>query len=154
VVVHAFLSLYCQPCAKAFRSLNYLYEICNGLKINIILTGNPNPKELSLLKICKDLTIEQSTDKLMSILSDWYKNLESRTRMQIPEFKSDELQASKEILNVNKELFKRNNISGTPTIIINNYKYPDKYEIIDLEYYIDDIIELLEKQKARSTHPF
>jgi len=146
VVVHAFLSLYCQPCAKAFRSLNYLYENCNGLKINIILTGNPNTKELSLIKLCKDLSIEQSTDKLMGVLSEWYRNLEKRTRVQLPEIKSSDLQASKEILNVNKELFKRNNISGTPTIIINNYKYPGQYEISDLEYYIDDIVELLEKK--------
>ncbi|MDZ7739605.1 MAG: vitamin K epoxide reductase family protein [Bacteroidales bacterium] len=153
LVVHAFLSLYCQPCAKAFRSLNYLYKNCNNVKINIILTCNANSKDLSILKICKDLSIEQDTDRIMSILSEWYRNLENRTRMQLPEFESTELQASEGILNVNKELFKRNKISGTPTILINNYKYPGQYEITDLEYYIDDIVELLEKKKARSLHP-
>jgi len=113
------------------------------------LTGN----EINRHKICKDLSFEQSTDKLMSILSEWYRNLENRTRMQIPVFKSSDLQASEGILNVNKELFRNNKISGTPTILINNYKYPGQYEITDLEYYIDDIIELLEKKKARSLHP-
>ncbi|HKL67523.1 MAG TPA: hypothetical protein VJ877_06485 [Bacteroidales bacterium] len=113
------------------------------------LTGN----EINRHKICKDLSIEQNTQGIMSILSDWYRNLENRTRMQIPEFKSSDLQASEGILNVNKELFRNNKISGTPTILINNYKYPGQYEITDLEYYIDDIIELLEKKKARSPHP-
>jgi hypothetical protein len=41
------------------------------------------------------------------------------------------------------------NISGTPTILIENYTFPKEYNISDLEFYIDVIRQLLtEKKKA------
>jgi len=70
--------------------------------------------------------------------------------MQLPVLRSSELQVSEGILNKNRELYRKNEISGTPTLLINSFKYPGQYEITDLEYYIDDIIELLEKKKQEA----
>jgi len=150
VVLHAFLSLYCKPCAKAFRSLEYLFNNCDNLKFNIILTGNQNIRDFTIIKLCYDFYIERNTDKVMNVLSEWYRNLENRTRMQLPVLRSSELQVSEGILNKNRELYRKNEISGTPTLLINSFKYPGQYEITDLEYYIDDIIELLEKKKQEA----
>ena len=41
------------------------------------------------------------------------------------------------------------NIPGPPTILVESYTYPKDYDICDLEFYIDDIRQLLtEKKKA------
>ena len=34
----------------------------------------------------------------------------------------------------------KNNINQTPTTIINNYFYPDEYNIKDVFYFIDDML--------------
>ncbi len=84
---------------------------------------------------------------MQELLKLWYHGLENKTSMRSEI--EDDTQPDDSILKANQELFKKYNISGTPTILVENYTYPKDYNISDLEFYIDDIRQLLfEKQKA------
>jgi ATP-dependent RNA circularization protein (DNA/RNA ligase family) len=80
-------------------------------------------------------------------LKEWYRGLKKRDSLRSMD--KDVNEADDSILKSNQEYFKMHNISGTPTILIENYTFPKEYNISDLEFYIYDIRQLLtEKKKA------
>ena len=147
ITIHAFLSLYCHPCAKAFDSLVGLLRNCKEIRINVMLIGNNESLTLSLLQ---DIQIHRSKDnynEMQEVLKKWFSGLVNIAAAR-SDIKNDNM-TDDSILKANQEYFKMFKISGTPTILLENYTFPKDYDISDLEFYIDDIRQLLtEKQKA------
>lgn len=147
ITIHAFLSLYCHPCALAFDRLTKLLENNTEVKINVILIGNNENVTNSLLQEIQNLHSKGLHDEIMELLKEWYRGLKKRDSLR--SLVKDANEADDSILKTNQEYFKMHNISGTPTILVENYIYPKDYNINDLEFYIDDIRQLLTgKQKA------
>jgi uncharacterized membrane protein len=147
ITIHAFLSLYCHPCALAFDRLTNLLESSTEVKINVILIGNNENVTNSLLQEIQNLHSKGLNYEIIELLKEWYRGLKKRDSLRSMD--KDVNEADDSILKTNQEYFKMHNISGTPTILIENYTFPKEYNISDLEFYIDDIRQLLtEKKKA------
>jgi len=147
ITIHAFLSLYCHPCSLAFDSLLNLLRNSQEVKINIILIGKSESVTYSLLQEVQNLQSLGRIKEMQEQLKEWYHML--KINASIKSTIKSVNQTNDSILLGNLELFKEHNISGTPTILVENFAYPKGYIISDLEFYIDDIRQLIiEKKKA------
>ncbi len=143
VTITAFLSLYCNPCADAFNKLQVLLERCSQVKINVIFSVYADKETEHLVNTIYYYRHTKSQKELIQLLSDWYSSSQSSrknlyTNITIP----DQYKVAKQIGEYNNPLYKNYKIQGTPSILINGYKFPDQYAYSDVEFFIDKIIQL------------
>jgi uncharacterized membrane protein len=132
IKITAFLSLQCSHCARAFDKIKELLKSDPNMGISIILITS----EVNILNTLHHLNRRNRDDDALALLEQWYTmDSYSRSRLSdnlcIPEV--DDI--SKEVSNENYELFKKCNVSGTPTFFVNGYLLPDQYEIDDIKYF-------------------
>ncbi|MBW6537484.1 MAG: thioredoxin domain-containing protein, partial [Mariniphaga sp.] len=150
VTLTAFLSLYCNPCAKAFKQLTGLLENCPEIKINTVFSvyDDKESKKLinTLYHIYKSKETEQTVDFLYKcyIIPKQNRNI-LYEKEQLPEgFDITEIVSVE-----NNKLFEEYNVAGTPTVFVNGYKYPKQYEYSDIEFYIDELKNLNVESKRQ-----
>jgi len=140
VTVTAFLSLYCSPCANAFKQLKELLENCPELKINAVFSVYEDEESKKLINTLYHIYRNKGQVQTADFLYKWYTIPKQNRKIlcekeQLPEGFDIIGRVSEE----NKKLFEENNVAGTPTIFVNGYKFPGQYEYSDIGYYIDEL---------------
>lgn len=113
----------CPKCANVYDTIRGL----GGCRINLVLTVNEGDEEshdAALAMITSGITKDWSeTDK---VIRHWY------AKQELPTFLKPHYRA-KEDLKTQMEYCRKIHIEGTPTILIDNHRLPDIYNLDDLK---------------------
>lgn len=151
VAITAFLSLYCNPCAKAFKQLKELLDNNQGVKINVIFSVYDDEESKKLINTLYFIYKNRGQKKATDFLYKWYTmSVQNRKTLYEQEQLPEGFDVTDTIGQKNKILFDKYKIPGTPTVFINGYKYPaQQYNYSDIEYYIDDIKQITMESKRQ-----
>ena len=149
VTLTAFLSLYCSPCASAFKQLKGLLENCPEVKINAVFSVYNDDESKKLINTLYSIYNMQGKAQTTDFLNKWYTTIKPSRIALYENLVPENFEISKQISEQNKELFEKYKVAGTPTIFINGYKFPTQYEYSDIEYYIDEIKNLTMESKRQ-----
>jgi uncharacterized membrane protein len=142
VSITSFLSLYCNPCAKAFKELNSLLSNFPDIKVNFIFAVYNDAETQKVINTLFYLYAKEGAEATIDFLSKWYSSSKlSRKDLYYNLLIPEEYSIAKQIGQANLQLFEKFKIAGTPTIFINGYKFPNQYAYTDIQYYINDIIK-------------
>ncbi len=153
ITITAFLSLYCNPCASAFKKMKDLVETCPDVRINAIFSVYDDEETQKLINtLYYRYTIKGSVDTL-HFLNDWY-SLPSQSRKSLyeKEIITEENDIAAKVGARNKKLFAEFEVAGTPTVFVNGYKFPKQYEYGDIEYFIEDIKQITMESKRQEAY--
>lgn len=150
ITLTAFLSLYCTPCAEAFKKLKALLDNCPDVKINVIFSVYNDEETRKVINTLYYLHAKKGTDTTLDFLTKWYSlPKQSRKTLYSNEAIPERHNIAQQIGETNKQLFEEHKIGATPTIYVNGHKYPGHYEYSDLEYYIEDIKQVTMESKRQ-----
>lgn len=142
VTITAFLSLYCNPCANAFKKLKVLLDICPQVKINAIFSIYKDEEYYKLINYLYFLYNRISPEVATEFLYQWY-STDKKIRKSLYQKKLlEDFNMVEEIVETNKKLFDEHKVAGTPTVYIQGYKFPAKFDYSIIEFYIEDIKQL------------
>ena len=149
ITINAVTNPLCGYCTKAFQSYHNLLQKHTGdIKLNVIFNVPANNLEQSSSQISQriiELYKESNQDAFFSLVY-WFAVrdvIEWQNKYGLPNENADlnTLQKHKDICN-------QNDITYTPATIINNYKYPKAYNIEDLSFFIDNLIDIDKRTKS------
>ena len=87
--------------------------------------------------------MDKGSKHAVNFLHRWYdSDKQNRKSLYKNEQLPEGFDVTESVAVENRMLFDTVNISGTPTIFINGFKYPVQYEYKDLEYYMDELKKL------------
>jgi uncharacterized membrane protein len=147
VKVTAFLSLGCNPCAKAFKEIKTLLDNTDQVSINAILLISQDEQSQKLAGNLYRLYNTKGSKQAFEFMHRWYTAMkgERETLKTV----SSELYKNGEFAKINNELFEKFKIHGTPMIYVNGYKLPREYKVNDIEYFTDEITSLTMERKGQ-----
>jgi len=152
VTLTAFLSLYCNPCAKAFKQLTGLLENCPEIKINAIFSVYEDEESKKLINTLYHIYRNKGQVQTDDFLYKWYTIPRQNRKILCEKEQLPDGFDITEIVSVeNKKLFEEYKVAGTPTIFVTGYKYPKQYEYSDIEFYIDELKKLNMERKRQET---
>jgi uncharacterized membrane protein len=139
-----FLSPSCGHCHKAFKDALSLFEKNKDkVYLKVLFNVNPENNGNKYLSIVQTLLGLSFSDEVMArkALEDWHgKNLDF-------EVWKEKWHSSSYDMLVNTQMQKQyewclaNNFNYTPVKLVNNELFPNEYEVVDLQYFINDYIE-------------
>jgi uncharacterized membrane protein len=151
VIITAFLSLHCNPCAYTFKKLKTLLDDCKDVKINAVFSVHNNEESFNLINHLYFLYNEKGPEAATEFLYKWYS---TDTRLKKLLYEKDILNGygkAEEISKINKGLFDAFKIAGTPTVYVQGFKFPTQFNYEATEFYIDDIKKLnMESQRQEA----
>lgn len=132
-------------CAPCFNTHNQLSDYLNGsydnLKINIVFlirhNSSQNTDEYKVVKRILALYRFKGQEAALKAMENWYDNDSLKTYETWDILHPVENEAVEDMLLLQKEWCKKNTISFTPTIILNQKQLPKYYQVSDLKYFID-----------------
>lgn len=144
IKISLLLSPSCVHCHKAFvNAITLMQSNPEKIGLDIFFNINPNNKENPFLVVVQtlvEMNIKKS-ENLFEAISDWHsRNLELKEWSE----KWQEKSISIETINLIQEYYEwcfLNNFNYAPVIIINQKLFPKDYELNDLKYFINDLIE-------------
>ncbi len=143
ITLTAFLSLYCNPCANAFKQLKDLLDNCPDIKIHTVFSVYNDEESKKLMTTLYFIYMDKGSKHAVNFLHRWYdSDKQNRKSLYKNEQLPEGFDVTESVAVENRMLFDTLNISGTPTIFINGFKYPVQYEYKDLEYYMDELKKL------------
>jgi len=153
VTLTAFLSLYCDPCAQAFKQLKSLLENSSEVKINAVLSVYNDEETLKLINIIYYLHESGGSKATIDFLYRWYSTRKaSRKLLYQSIILPENFNTAEQVREANTDLFEEYQVEGTPTIYVNGYKFPSQFEYSDLEYYIDDLKQIIMESKRQEAY--
>lgn len=149
LTITAFLSLYCNPCASAFKKLKKLIDDCPDVKINAVFSVYDDDESKKLINTLYSIYNKKGTEHTVDFLYKWY-SMPKQSSKSIHENRLQENYViAKQIGEENKLLFEKYKVPGTPTIYVNGFKFPIQYEYSIIEYFIDEIKNLTRENKRQ-----
>lgn len=150
ISLRLFLSPSCGHCHQAYKdALTLLERYPKQFSLKIYYNLNPQNKKNRYSQVAKLITHYSLNDlnKTEECLEDWHiKNISIEDWLKRWDTKISEDKVE-EIIQKQFEWCKENDFNFTPIKLINNKKYPEEYEILDIRYFINDLKELqIEKQ--------
>lgn len=145
VTITAFLSLYCNPCANAFKKLKVLLDNCPDVKINAIFSVYNDEESLKLIDYLYYLYKQEGSDVTTEFLYKWYSTDKKLRKPLYEKDLPDEFKISNEVGKKNKKFFEKYKVTGTPTVYVQGYKLPVQYDYNDIEFYLDEVKSLTEE---------
>ena len=150
VTVTAFLSLYCNPCASAFKQLKDLLDNCPEIKIHTVFSVYNDEESKKLMNTLYFIYLDRGSKHAVDFLYKWYSmDKQNRKSLYEKERLPENYDVTESVAVENKMLFDTLNVSGTPTVFVNRFRYPKQYEYKDLEYYIDELNKLNMESKRQ-----
>ena len=136
--VTVFSNPYCNPCAKMHKRIDdLLRKVNNNISVKYILSSFEEKLNLTnkyLIAAC----LKKNDDSVMQIFDDWFEN---GKELRNEYFNSLTLNMENPEIEVEFEKHdawkNKNQLRGTPTVLINGYQLPESYKIEDLRYFID-----------------
>lgn len=137
VAVTAFLSLNCHPCQMAFNQLKALFE---REEVSISLIFSLHNEDKPFAGKVAGLFMEKQHQEAIELLDNWYNGKRSeRASLMKQAIGNNADDIFETVQNRHRELFKKADISATPTVLVNGYKYPKEYQIKDIVYFIETL---------------
>ncbi len=153
VTLTAFLSLYCGPCAQAFKQLKSLLENSSELKIHAVFLAYNDEETLKLINIIYYLYEFGGSKATIDFLYRWYSTRKaSRKLLYNSIILPENFNKAEQVRAENTDLFEKYQVEGTPTIYVNGYKFPNQFEHSDLEYHVDDLKQIIMESKRQEAH--
>lgn len=151
IMITSFLSLNCSPCVKEFRQIKSLLDNCQDVKVNIIFSVLKDKESHNLINYLYYLQREKGTVAATEFLYQIYltdsKNRNSLYIEDIP----DSYKVAEQICEKNLILAQKCKVPGTPTTYVQGYKFPKGYDYYDIQFFIDDIIQIkMENQRQEA----
>ena len=136
--VTVFSNPYCNPCAMMHKRINDLLQrVNNNISVQYILSSfeeKLNSTNKYLIAACLD----KNTDSITQLFNDWFENGKT---LHDDYFSSLSLNMENPEIEVEFEKHEawknKNQLRGTPTVLINGYQLPESYKIEDLQYFTD-----------------
>lgn len=143
-IITAFLNLYCNPCATAFKHLISLLENNQEVKLRLVFSFGDDELSQRFVYMLYFLHNQKGQKQTIEFLKKWYTSSMPQKKtlcnVSLPEG-FDIAKISRE----NNNLYYEYRVTATPTIYVNEYKYPQQYEYSDIEYYMDEFIKTTEE---------
>lgn len=149
LTVTAFLSLYCNPCAGAFNKLKKLLDDCPDLKVNAVFSVYDDDESRKLIYALYSTYNKKGAEQTIDFLYKWYSMPKQNRKLMFENRLQKDYDVAKQVGEKNKALFEQYKVAGTPTIYVNGYKFPNQYEYSDIEFYIDEIKNLIRENKRQ-----
>lgn len=135
-------SPFCGHCTEPHymlkRLLDKKYE-----HLNISILYNVSPKDKRLVKFVSSLMNVKSTkgqSGYYKAMDDWHQNKDEEK--WLAKYQTDGIHKKTEaFLDENHNWFMSQDINFTPCLFINGYRYPKEYDLSDLPFFIDELIE-------------
>ncbi|WP_310378343.1 vitamin K epoxide reductase family protein [Flavobacterium sp.] len=143
LVIIAITNPLCGFCAESFQTY---YEIVNkyeDVQINFIFslfTNDPNNPAYKILYSFLELYKRKSKKEAIEALKEWFDYKDFNNWIKKHKQIVAQNQYIDAILKSHLDWTIQNKIHQTPTTIINNYYYPNEYNINDIFYFIDDML--------------
>ena len=136
--VTVFSNPYCTPCAMMHKKIDeLLLKTKNNISVQYILSSfeeKLNSTNKYLIAACLD----NNTGSIMQIFSDWF---EKGKTFRDDFFSNRSLNMENPEIEVEFEKHEtwtaKNQLRGTPTVLVNGYQLPESYNIEDLRYFTD-----------------
>jgi len=146
LVITAVINPLCIVCSETFKSYDKLLEMYGDrIRINFILEA-PSPTEKSPSTAIAQHMIElYQTNKssAYAFLKNWFENRDlSKTEINSLITKLTEKERSDFDILMNHAMWlDKNGINSTPQTIIGSYFFPKEFDVSDLHYFIEELIE-------------
>jgi hypothetical protein len=133
---------FCGYCKEAHVVLEQLINKYPDISFQIRFNYFPDLVDdnfTTLITAFKNIYDIEGEKSLLNAIEAWYEtnNVEKFKKSYETFFNQTDLS---EIIALAKDNMK-NELTFTPVLLINNYKFPDKYEKDDVFYFIDDLLE-------------
>lgn len=138
----------CRTCSRVHKELKFLIEMRNSILPNLevqivfgILTENKDSKSYKLVKHLIQLFLTDGKKVFLKAIEFIYENREislKKLQQKFPCIYSNETEVSSIISNHNNWCVK-NNIKGTPAVIINDYGISNIYTLKDLRFFTSNL---------------
>ena len=143
ITITAFLSLSCDPCAEAFFKLQSLIKLCPEIKVNIIFSVHNNEKYKNMINYLYCKYNLNGSECILELIDIWYKTPRKSRDTVYKEYVPEMYNEVEKIKEKNGKTFERYLVHSTPTIYLNGFRFPNQYTYSDIEYFIDDLKELI-----------
>lgn len=133
---------FCGYCKDAHIILEKIIHKYSDISIQIrfnYFTDLADDNFTSVISAFKNIYDIEGGKSLLRAIEIWYEynNLENFKKKYMKFFNQADLSKIISLANDNKN----NELTFTPVFIINNYKFPEKYEREDIFYFIEDLLE-------------
>ncbi len=156
ITLKLFLSPSCGHCHTAYNDgLELIKKYPEKINLQIMYNLNPDNQDNPYIKLAKiTLSLGLKDEKLAEqALYDWHiQRLDLETWLEKwSNYETDEKTSG--ILKKQYEWCRENSFNFTPVKLINDFKYPDNYELKDLVYFISDLEEEQDRRIQNDTIP-
>lgn len=130
---------YCGPCARAHPVLHDIVNSNPDVKLKLIFTATNDEKDISRDPARHMLALFRERPEITgTVLDDWYlaEKKDYRTFSKKYELASHALEEQNSEIVKMREWCDRADISFTPTLYINGYRLPEKYDVGELRYLL------------------
>jgi len=136
--ITVFSNPYCNPCAMMHKQIDeFLHKVNNNISIQYILSSfeeKLNSTNKYLIAAC----LNNNTDFATQLFNDWFEEGKMLKDEYFKPFSLDIENPEIEVEFQKYEAWKaKNQLRGTPTVIVNGYQLPECYKIEDLRYFTD-----------------
>lgn len=129
---------YCQPCAKAHKTLDEWLANREDIKLQVVFAvGNTkDAPKTQLAKHLLTLGLTQDEATLKGALNDWYERKYNNYASWAKIYPTTDHRPVDNALTAQNDWCDTVNIEATPTIFINGRKLPSPYQPEDIKYFI------------------
>ena len=136
--ITVFSNPYCNPCAIMHKKIDELLsKVNNSISIQYILSSfeeKLNSTNKYLIAAC----LADKTDSIKHIFNDWFEEGKTLRDDYFSNLSLNIENPKVEVEFQKHEAWKaKNQLRGTPTVLVNGYQLPESYKIEDLRYFTD-----------------
>lgn len=139
LTINLVTNLHCTFCKSAHFVLEEILKDHSEVELNIIFNVSERTMTKDSEKLYSSLIQKYSRSKkeFQEALSDWFRDMD--IKRWLSENQEDKTGDISPVLSADYEWCIENNLNFTPVVIINNYVFPEFYEVSDLPYFINEL---------------
>jgi hypothetical protein len=140
-IITMVVSPFCAPCAQAHQKVEEALNSIHHLQVRIVFAGNNLNRTDETIAVRRHLiALNNLKDPLLlkNALNHWYKGANRNYKDWAKQYPVQFLTELDFVLTEQEKWVKANNITQTPTTLINGYKLPLIYQLQELKYMLDE----------------
>ncbi|MBN1186415.1 MAG: thioredoxin domain-containing protein [Bacteroidales bacterium] len=145
VTIISFLSFYCNYCSIVFKKLITLIGESDKVKFIPVFAINNAPETKKLMAHIYTLFNTKGKKDVIEFIEKWYEHAPtSGNRILKSIIANESSDLIGKLATENNELFSQLKVDITPVLYLNGYKLPPMYNVDELKYFIDEIVQLVQ----------
>ena len=135
-------SPFCGHCTEPHYMLKSILDKY-GEHITVSMLYNVNAKSKRLMDFVKnviDLNLNNGEAKYYEAMDYWYQTKDNEKWLSKYKSQTD-LNQIEHILDSQQPWFSEQDLNFTPCLFVNGYRYPQGYDLKDLQFFIDELVE-------------